>query len=141
MKKLYRSSVILTLALTILAFNFIVERADAQTSIGSDKPNPKTKDTPKKTADVKSKPTPKPADAPKSDSKPDEKIIVTATNVIIRKEASAKSARLTAVKLGKILPVIERGSAFYQVEYEAGKNGWISTTFTRDYNADKRDAT
>ena len=140
MKKLYRNSAILTLALTLLAFNFIAERTDAQASSGSDKPNPKAKNTPKKTADAKTKPTPKPANAPKSGTKTGEQIIITATNVIVRKEASTKSARLTAVKLGKILPVIERSSAFYQVEYEDGKNGWISTTFTRDYNADKRDS-
>lgn len=138
MEKSYRNSAILTLALTFLAFNFTVERADAQAR--SDSGKPKAQAAPKKTADVKSKPTPKPADTPKSDSKTGAQIIITATNVIVRKEASAKSARLAAVNLGKILPVVQRGSAFYQVEYENGKNGWISTTYTRDYNADKRDA-
>ena len=60
--------------------------------------------------------------------------------MIVRQEASTKSVRLTAVKLGKILPIVKRGSAFYQVEYEVGKNGWIATTFTRDFDADKRDS-
>jgi uncharacterized protein YgiM (DUF1202 family) len=140
MKKLYRNSVILTLALILLAFNFIVERANAQARGVSDKPNPKVKSTPKKTADAKTKPTPKPANAPKSESKTAEQIIVTGTSVIVRKEASTKSTRLSAVKLGKILPVVKRGSSFYQVEYEDGKDGWIATTYTRDYEADKRDA-
>ena len=122
MKKLYRNSAILTLAFTFLAFNFTLERADAQAVGGSGKP--KAKNTP----------------TPKIAAKTGEQIIVTGTNVIVRKEASTKSARLTAVNLGRILPVIERGSAFYQVEYEAGKNGWIATTFTRDFDTAKRDA-
>lgn len=140
MKKLYRSSVISTLALTFLVFNFIVERAASQARGSSDKPTQKAKSTPKMTADAKTKPNPKPAAATKPDSKTGEQIIVTGTNVIVRKEASTKSTRLSTVKLGKILPVIKRGSSFYQVEYEAGKDGWIATTYTRDYDADKRDA-
>ena len=135
MKKLYRSLVILTLAICFSAFNFTVKPANAQNT-NSDKPKP----TPKKKADAKSKPTPKPVAAPPSDTKTGEQIIVTGTNVIVRQEASTKSVRLTAVKLGKILPIVKRGSAFYQVEYEVGKNGWIATTFTRDFDADKRDS-
>ena len=140
MKKSYRNSVILTLALTFSAFNFTVERADAQADSVSVKSKTKAQSTPRKTADAKNKPTPKPADVPKSAVKTGEQIIVTGTNVIVWKEASTKSTRLTAVKLGRILPVVKRGSSFYQVEYENGKDGWISTTFTRDYDADKRDS-
>lgn len=120
------------------------------------KPTPSPKATPKpaptvkktadkksspnqKTADTKGKPPVKSNDAPKSDAKTGGQIIVTATNVTVRSEASAKAARLASVKLGKILPIVKKGSSFYQVEYENGKSGWIATTYTRDFNADKRE--
>ncbi len=118
------------------------------------KPTPKAKTTPKATAkkipdaknkpdqkkaDAKNKPPAKSNDAPKTDAKTGEQIIVTATNVTVRQQATAKSARLSSVKLGKILPVVKRGQSFYQVEYESGKTGWISTGYTRDFDGEKRE--
>ena len=154
MRKLHRNLIFLTSAVCFLTFNFIGETA-AQNH-GSAKPTATAKKSPtkparadskstpkttsKKTAESKSKPTPKTADAPKLSSKTTGQIIITALNVTVRQEASAKSARLAALKLGKILPVVKKGSAFYQVEYENNKNGWIATNFTRDFNADKREA-
>lgn len=153
MSKLYRNLIVLALAGCFLIFNFTGEPANAQNR-SSAKPTPApqakkspaktakdaSKATPKKTAEAKNKPVSKPSTTPESDSKPVGQIIVTATNVIVRQQASAKSSRLTAVKLGKILPVVKKGSAFYQVEYEGGKDGWISTTYTRDFDADKRES-
>ncbi|MCY7377206.1 MAG: SH3 domain-containing protein [Pyrinomonadaceae bacterium] len=169
MKKVYRNLIVSALAIGFLTFNFIGEQAHAQNR-GSVKPTPaptakkspsktakavakptpkptpkvkntpKTWATPKKPVEAKNKPTPKPSNTPPSDSKPIGQIIVTATNVIVRQQASAKSNRLTAVRLGKILPVVTRGAAFYQVKYETGKDGWIATGNTRDFDADKREA-
>lgn len=95
--------------------------------------------TNQKTADAKIKPPAKSSDAPKTGAKTGEQIIVTATNVTVRQQASAKAAKLVSVRLGKIMPVVKRGSSFYQVEYENGKSGWISTSYTRDFDGDKRE--
>ena len=137
MRKSYRNLILLALAIYFSTFNLIVESANAQT---------RSSTKAAKTAKTDSKSTPKPtpkktaADAPQPDSEKFGQIIVTATNVIVHQEESVKSARLSAVKLGQVLPVVKKGSAFYQVEYEKGKNGWISTTYTRDFAADKREA-
>jgi uncharacterized protein YgiM (DUF1202 family) len=66
-------------------------------------------------------------------------IIVTGTAVGIRELPTVKSNRLTQVKLGKILPVKEKNPAFYRVEYADGKSGWISISYTRDFESSKRE--
>lgn len=101
-------------------------------------PPPKTKAN-QKTADTKTKQPAKSNDTPKANAKTGEQIIVTATNVTVRQQATAKSSKLATVKLGKVLPIVKRGTSFYQVEYESGKSGWISTTYTRDFDNDKRE--
>ncbi len=142
--KPHRNLIFSAVTIAFLAFNFTVQRSNAQNR-SSVKPTPapaaKPKSTPAKNASKpKAKPTAKPPDAPPTDSKPNGQIIVTATNVTVRQEASAKSARLSSVKLGKVLPVVKKGSAFYQIQYEIGKTGWIATTYTRDFDAEKREA-
>ncbi len=164
MRKSYRNLIILALAVGFSAFNFIAERTNAQNR-GSAKPTPsptkktpaktakptpqltslkiksapKPSLTPKKTTEARTKPTPKTVSPSKPDSKIKEQIIVTATNVTVRQSASAKSAQFASIKLGKIVSVVQKNSSFYQVEYENGKDGWISTTYTRDFDADKRE--
>lgn len=158
-RKIHRNLIVLGLAICFLAFNFIGKQANAESyGVSGTMPTPPIKKVPakaakadarvapklsptaKKTVDAKSKPSAKSMDAPPSTAKTGEQIIVTATNVIVRQQASAKSARLASVKLGKILPIVKRGPSFYQVEYESGKSGWISTTYTRDFDPEKREA-
>ncbi len=161
MKRLYRSLIITATAIGFLSFNLVAQKANAEnrdsakptptpkskqspaktTKAGVSKTQPKSalKSTPKKSAETRAKPAPKPAAATKSDSKPNGQVIIAAPNVTVRREASAKSGRLAVVRLGKILPVIKKSAAFYQVEYENGKSGWIATNFTRDFNSDKRE--
>lgn len=156
MRNFYRAIFVLTAAICFLTFNFVSAAMSAEIRPTAEPtPTPKTKKSEtrsrqkasqnatksdakspatKKTASKTSQPT-----APPSGEKPAAQIIVTAAGVIVRGQPSAKAARLTTVKLGKVLPVTKRGTAFYQVEYETGKGGWIATSYTRDFEADRRD--
>lgn len=81
----------------------------------------------------------KPA-APKTDTKPtDERLIVTAIDSRIRQQPKPNAPQLGLVKIGKLLPVYERSGAWYRVEYENGKSGWIADSLTRGYENDNRD--
>ncbi len=139
--KSQRNLIILALAISVPAFSLMSERAAAQNrSPAKSSAAASVKKSKPKTTEAKSKTDQKNAAAPKSEAKTGAQIIITATNVIVRREATAKSSPLTTLRLGKILPVVKRGSSFYQIEYENGKQGWVSTTYTRDFNADKREA-
>jgi hypothetical protein len=65
-------------------------------------------------------------------------VIVTAA-ARIHEQPKANAAQLGSVKIGKTLPVSEKNAAWYRVEYETGKSGWISKTTVKDYEDDKRD--
>ncbi len=145
MRKLYRNAIVLTLAMCFLTFGFAADGTTARNRV-STAPTPTPKASKPNTKTVKdSKPIPlsksaaKSENTSKSDSKSIGQIIITATNVVVRQTASAKSERLTAVKLGKIMPVVQKNQAFYQVEYDKGKTGWIAATYTRDFDAAKRE--
>jgi uncharacterized protein YgiM (DUF1202 family) len=135
MKKTYRKVFILTIAICSFAFNFTGESTSAQTrSSAKSTPTPKSKKT------TTSDRTPKSSNAANTKKTAAiQQIIVTGTAVNIRELPTAKSNRLTQVKLGKILPVTEKKPAFYRVEYAEGKSGWISITFTRDFESSKRE--
>ena len=136
MKNTYRNVIILTVAVCFLAFNFIGENANAQTHASvKSTPTPKNSSS-SKTTTTDSKQTNSAKMTPKSGAL---QIIVTGTAVGIRELPTVKSNRLTQVKLGKILPVVEKNPSFYRVEYADGKSGWISITFTRDFESSKRE--
>lgn len=82
--------------------------------------------------EIESKPTPKPV--------PSGQIIVAAAVSRIRQQPKLNSPQLTVVKLGRTLPVYEKTSAWYQVEYASGKTGWISKTLIKDFDSAERDA-
>lgn len=106
-----------------------------------------TKTVPKTTPTITQKdktnstvrPTPKPT--PKLTPKPDaaEQIIVIATASRLRQQPKANAPQVSLVKVGKILPVTEKNAAWYQVEYETGKSGWISKTVVKNFDAASRD--
>ncbi len=106
--------------------------------VKSDKPSTKTAAN-SKPANVKPSTTAKPSPKPTSKPTATEQIIVTATASRIRQQPKANSAELSLVKLGKTLPVSEKNAAWYRVEYATGKSGWISKTFVKDYETDRRD--
>ncbi len=82
-----------------------------------------------------------PKQSVKSSSKPvgNEQIIVTATDSRIREQPNANAPQLSLVRIGKLLPVLEKNGAWHRVNYEGEKSGWISKTTTRDYETDNRD--
>ena len=149
-----RNLIIPALGILFAAFNFAAADAtDATaqtrgavkptaTATAKTKPAPTAKPNAKNTPAPAAKVTVKPpvAAAPKTNAKSLGQIIVTATNVTIRQEATTKSPKLTSVRLGKIMPLVKKGGSFYQIEYENGKNGWIATTYTRDFDADRRES-
>lgn len=110
-------------------------------------------DSKSKTADQKSKKesgaaskktkssTSKTADNSKTKEKSlsGEQVIVVAADSRIREQPKANAAQLSSVKIGKLLPVLEKSGAWQRVQYETDKSGWISRTTTRDFNADDRD--
>lgn len=57
----------------------------------------------------------------------------------VRQEPKANAMQLSFVKIGKTLPVSEKNAAWYRVEYETGKSGWISKTTVKEYDTDRRD--
>ena len=135
MKKSYRSLIITALAIYFLGFNLVAQKANAENRGSAvPTPTPKSKQSPTKNTKAGVSKT-----QPKSDLKPNGQVMIAAPNVTVRREASAKSERLAVVRLGKILPVVKKSAAFYRVEYENGKSGWIATNFTRDFSADKRE--
>lgn len=166
MRNLYRNAIILTVAACFTAFNLIGDAARAQTKSAKPTPTPKTKKSPAAQAKATPKPKAKTSPTPKSKTAPEktaakpkpavaktssatkpttksasttEQIIVAATASRIRREPAATATQLTNVKLGKTLNVVEKNAKWYRVEYEPGKNGWISKTLVRDYDASGRD--
>lgn len=146
MKNTNRNVIILSVAICFLTLDFIGGNTNAQT-----RPPVKATATPKikKSTTSNSKTTPKSSiAAPKTTNTTDanlktigaSQIIVTATAVAVREFPSVKSRRLAQVKFGKIFPVAEKKADFYRVEYTEGKSGWISISFTRDFEPLKRDA-
>ena len=95
------------------------------------KPTPTSKKPVTAKTEVTPKPTPRPASS--------EQIIITAAASRIRQQPKLNSPQLSFGKLGKTLPVFEKNAAWYQVEYETGKTGWISKTIARNYEAASRD--
>lgn len=83
---------------------------------------------------VKTAATPKPT--PKITA---EQIIVIATASRIRQQPKANAPQVSLVKIGKTLPVTEKNAAWYQVEYETGKSGWISKTVVKNFDTANRD--
>ena len=151
-----------------MALNFIGEATDAQTK-NPKKPTPapakssSAKDAPKppKTS-VKVKPeaarkeqsgskskadnqqskTASKSEAdpkPRAESATNEQIIVIATDSRIREQPKANASQVGSVKIGKLLPVLEKNALWQRVRYETDKSGWILKTATRNYEADNRD--
>lgn len=163
MRNNYRNAIILTVAVCFAAFSLIGDAASAQTKSAKPTPTPKAKKSPAAAAKATSKPKAKASPTPKSKTatKPTPKvvktsatpkppvksvttdsaqqIIVSATASRIRREPSASAAQITTVRLGKTMNVAEKNQAWYRVEYEPGKSGWISKTLVRDYGASSRD--
>ena len=107
---------------------------------------PKTENRKSKTENVssakKDKPLiPKKAAGSPTTSKPtgNEQIIVVATDSRIREQPKANAMQLSPVKIGKLLPVLEKNGSWHRVQYETDKSGWISKTTTRNYETDQRD--
>jgi hypothetical protein len=111
---------------------------DSNKSANKTKTDVTAKTTPKSSAKSTLKPTTKTASkttlAPKSAPKSniEEQVIVTAA-ARIHEQPKANAAQLGSVKIGKTLPVSEKNAAWYRVEYETGKSGWISKTTVKDY--------
>ncbi|MCG2691960.1 PEGA domain-containing protein [Microgenomates group bacterium] len=53
--------------------------------------------------------------------------------VRVRAEASTASEELTKVDHGESFPLVDEKSGWYQIEYEAGKNGWISGKYAEKF--------
>lgn len=53
--------------------------------------------------------------------------------VRVRAEASTAGEELTKVDHGQSFPLTDEKSGWYQIEYEAGKNGWISGKYAEKF--------
>ena len=53
--------------------------------------------------------------------------------VRVREEASTGSEELTKVDHGDTFPLVDTDSGWYQIEYEAGKEGWISGKYAEKF--------
>ena len=53
--------------------------------------------------------------------------------VRVRTEASTAGEELTKVDHGESFPLIDEKSGWYQIEYETGKNGWISGKYAEKF--------
>ena len=153
MEKLYRIIIVLSIAICFAGFAGDKTGAQPKTAVRTT-PTPKPPAT-RKPAKDSVKPTSK-TTAANSTAKRDERsaktaanfnptpvaaeqIIVAATASQIRQQPKNKSAQLSLVKLGKLLPVSEKNAAWYRVEYAEGKSGWISKTIVKDYEIERRD--
>lgn len=53
--------------------------------------------------------------------------------VRVRAEASTAAEELTKVDHGESFPLVDEQSGWYQIEYETGKNGWISGKYAEKF--------
>ncbi len=49
----------------------------------------------------------------------------------MRKEPSTSAQELAKVNPGEEYPLLEEKSGWYKIEYEIGKEGWISATYAQ----------
>jgi hypothetical protein len=98
-----------------------------------------TETQPEATAAASPKPSPTPKASPKTGStttpaKPYVTIDSPDTGwVRVRAEASTAGEELTKVDHGESFPLIDEKSGWYQIEYAAGKKGWISGKYAEKF--------
>jgi len=88
-------------------------------------------------ASPKPSPKPTPKSSPTSGETPDRPYIEITSEVgwaRVREEATTGSEELTTVDLGEKFPLLDTSSdGWYQIEYEPGKQGWISGSLAEKY--------
>ena len=112
----------------------IVLKATPKPTKTASKTTPAITQKDKNNSTVKTAPTPK--STPKAEA---EQIIVVATASRLRQQPSASAPQVSLVRIGKTFPIAEKNAAWYRVEYETGKSGWISKTVVKNFDTASRD--
>jgi hypothetical protein len=84
------------------------------------------------------KPSPTPKSSPSTSSEDPDRPFVEIDSpdtgwVRVREDASTSSDELTKVDHGEKFPLLDTQSGWYQIEYEAGKKGWISGKYAEKF--------
>jgi hypothetical protein len=117
-----------------------VQLAREPVAVGTDKTETEATESAKASPPAKPKTSPKPKASPKADSDDQELarpyVQINSPDigwVRVREEPSTASEELTKVDHGEKFPLLDTESGWYQIEYQTGKQGWISGKYAEKY--------